>query len=63
MEAKAISRLDAVHEVQLVNYPKVTGLTVGLPINFGRSVEVKRRVLDPPARLDEARTLPSKKSV
>ena len=54
VEAKAISRLDTVHEVQLVNYLRATGLTVGLLINFGRSVEVKRRVFDAPPRLDEA---------
>ena len=46
VEAKAVSKLDPVHEVQLVNYLKATGLNVGLLINFGRSVEVKRRVFD-----------------
>jgi GxxExxY protein len=46
VEAKAVSKLDSVHEVQLVNYLKATGLNVGLLINFGRSVEVKRRVFD-----------------
>jgi GxxExxY protein len=46
VEVKAVSRLDPVHEVQLVNYLKATGLSVGLLINFGRSVEVKRRVFD-----------------
>ncbi len=40
VEAKAVSKLDSVHEVQLVNYLKATGLNVGLLINFGRSVEV-----------------------
>jgi len=44
VEAKAVSELDSVHEVQLVNYLKATGLQVGLLINFGRSVQVKRRV-------------------
>ncbi len=44
VEAKAVSRLDSAHEVQLVNYLKATGLNIGLLINFGRSVEVKRRV-------------------
>ena len=44
VEVKAVSELDSVHEVQLVNYLKATGLQVGLLINFGRSVQVKRRV-------------------
>lgn len=44
VEVKAVSKLNAVHEVQLVNYLKATGLTVGLLINFGESVQVKRRV-------------------
>ena len=44
VEVKAISDLEPVHEVQLVNYLKATGLNVGLLINFGQSVKVKRRI-------------------
>ena len=44
VEAKAVSELHPSHEVQLVNYLKATGVQVGLLINFGRSVQVKRRV-------------------
>lgn len=44
VEVKSVSELNSVHEVQLVNYLKATGLQVGLLINFGRSVQVKRRV-------------------
>jgi GxxExxY protein len=44
VEAKAVSELNSIHDVQLVNYLKATGLQVGLLINFGRSVQVKRRV-------------------
>ena len=44
IEVKAVAELSSVHEVQLVNYLKATGLQVGLLINFGRSVKVKRRV-------------------
>ena len=44
VEIKAVSRLAGVHEVQLVNYLKATGINVGLLINFGQSVEIKRRV-------------------
>lgn len=51
VETKAVSgRLDAVHEVQLVNYLKATGLTIGLLINFGRSVEVKAAGCSMPRR-------------
>ena len=44
VEVKAVSDLEPVHEVQLVNYLKATGLQIGLLINFGKSVKVKRRV-------------------
>ena len=33
-----------VHEIQLVDYLKGTGIEVGLLINFGLSVQVKRKV-------------------
>ncbi|MBU1260729.1 MAG: GxxExxY protein [Planctomycetes bacterium] len=44
VEVKAVSKLESVHEVQLVNYLKATGIEVGLLINFGQSVEIKRRI-------------------
>jgi len=44
VEAKAVSKLEPIHEVQLVNYLKATGLLIGLLINFGQSVTVKRRI-------------------
>jgi len=44
VEIKAVSELNPAYEVQLVNYLKATGVQVGLLINFGRSVQVKRRV-------------------
>jgi len=44
VEIKAVSNLEPIHEVQLVNYLKATGLSLGLLINFGRSVTVKRRI-------------------
>jgi len=44
VEVKAVSDLEPIHEVQLVNYLKATGLNVGLLINFGQSVKVKRRI-------------------
>ena len=39
----------AVHEVQLVNYLRATGIEVGLLINFGdKSVEVRRKLRELP---------------
>ena len=43
---KAGKELSSIHEVQLVNYLKATGIEVGLLINFGKSVQIKRRVMD-----------------
>jgi len=44
VEVKALASLLPVHEAQLLNYLKASGLQVGLLINFGRRVEYKRRV-------------------
>ena len=44
VEVKAVNKLESVHEIQLVNYLKATGINVGLLINFGQSVEIKRRI-------------------
>ena len=45
VELKAVSALDEIHRAQCLNYLKVTGLSVCLLINFGRSrLEVKRIV-------------------
>ena len=46
LELKAVKELTGIHEVQLVNYLKATGIEVGLLINFGHSVQVKRKVFD-----------------
>ena len=46
VELKAVKEIADIHEVQLVNYLKGTGIEVGLLINFGPSVQVKRKVLD-----------------
>ena len=47
VELKAIKELHPAHEAQLTNYLKATGIEVGLLINFGESVQVKRRVFTP----------------
>ena len=46
LELKAVKEIHAAHEAQLVNYLKATGIEVGLLINFGESVEIKRKILD-----------------
>jgi len=43
IELKALRTLAKEHEVQLVNYLQATGIDNGLLINFGPSVEVKRK--------------------
>jgi len=43
VELKAILTLQREHEVQLVNYLTATGVETGLLINFGPSVEVRRK--------------------
>ena len=59
LELKAVKDLAQIYEVQLVNYLKArpprlavshggqaTGIEVGLLINFGHSVQIKRKVFD-----------------
>jgi len=43
IELKAAQSLDKRHEVQLVNYLTATGIDCGLLLNFGPSVQVKRK--------------------
>jgi GxxExxY protein len=46
VETKAISRLDSIHEAQVLNYLKATGFKLGLLINFGEeSLKFRRLVL------------------
>jgi len=46
IEIKGIKCLDEIHEVQLVNYLKATKIEIGLLINFGQKIEIKRRIFD-----------------
>ncbi|MFC1884337.1 GxxExxY protein [Thermodesulfobacteriota bacterium] len=46
IELKSVKDVNPAHEAQLTNYLKATGIEVGLLINFGKSVEIKRRVFD-----------------
>lgn len=43
VELKAIQSLTKEHEVQLVNYLVATKIEIGLLINFGSSVQAKRK--------------------
>lgn len=44
VELKAVEQINKAHEVQLVNYLKATNIEVGLLINFGSKLEIKRKV-------------------
>ena len=45
-ELKSTKEINPAHEAQLVNYLKATGIEVGLLINFGEQVRVKRKIFD-----------------
>jgi GxxExxY protein len=45
IELKAVNNLVKAHEAQLVNYLKATKIEVGLLINFGDQITIKRKVL------------------
>jgi len=46
IELKAIEQLIDIHELQLKNYLKATGIEVGLLVNFGKKLEVKRKYVE-----------------
>ncbi len=46
VELKAAQTLVKQHEVQLVNYLTATGIDCGLLLNFGSSVQVRRKFRD-----------------
>lgn len=43
LELKSVREISKEHEVQLVNYLSATGTDIGLLINFGESVQVRRK--------------------
>ena len=44
IEIKAVSRLLPLHEAQLLNYLKATGIRIGLLVNFGERLEFRRKI-------------------
>ena len=46
VEIKAVQVINPVHEAQLVNYLKATNIDVGLLLNFGKSLKVKRKIFE-----------------
>lgn len=46
IELKAVENLHSKHEAQLVNYLTATEIEIGLLINFGSSVHIKRKYRD-----------------
>ena len=45
IELKAVTEIARAHEVQLINYLRATGIRVGLLINFGYKIVIKRKIL------------------
>jgi len=49
VEIKTVESLDRIHEAQLLNYLKATGMRVGILVNFKHpKAQIKRMVLDMP---------------
>ena len=47
IELKTVNKIEKIHEAQLLNYLKATGIKVGLFVNFkSTKAEIKRMVLD-----------------
>jgi GxxExxY protein len=54
VELKAVKQLKKIHEAQLLNYLKATGIKIGLLVNFyGEKADIKRLVLNLPEGHDE----------
>ena len=49
IELKTVDKIEKIHEAQLLNYLKATGIKVGLLVNFkSTKADIKRLVLDLP---------------
>ena len=54
LELKTVERLDKIHEAQLLNYLRATGIKIGILVNFKHTrAEIKRMVLDFPENSDD----------
>lgn len=54
VELKTVENLDKVHQAQLLNYLRATGIKVGLLVNMKHTkAEIKRMVLDLPVGQDD----------
>ena len=53
VELKAVVDLRPEHEWQLINYLAATHMELGLLINFGHSVKVRRKILTKAGKTDE----------
>ena len=49
VETKVAKAIDPVHRAQVSNYLRASGLEVGLVVNFGSSVQFKRRGVAAPS--------------
>ena len=59
VELKAVRSLAKQHEIQLVNYLTATKMDIGLLINFGSSVQIKRKHREYKARISFRQDLPA----
>jgi GxxExxY protein len=51
VELKTVNQLEKIHEAQLLNYLKATGINVGLLVNFRHEkAEIKRQVFNLPEK-------------
>jgi GxxExxY protein len=51
LELKTVEKPDRIHEAQLLNYLRATGIKVGILVNFRHAkAEIKRMVLDLPEK-------------
>jgi GxxExxY protein len=49
LELKTVEKLDKIHQAQLLNYLRATGIQIGILVNFKHTkAEIKRMVLDLP---------------
>ena len=54
VELKTVERIEKIHEAQLLNYLKATGLKIGLLVNFKhQKADIKRMVLNLPEGHEE----------